>query len=160
MNESQYQFLLKRYPINHPYHLPIVLARELQLKPRECFALQMNDISLRRREVVIRREVIHSHGRFKFRSVSPRHIPMNDVVYMELRVHLELIRQLRIPLNHKHYYNLNGYLSEFGLDEEEVFPLIIRPHDGSYISQRAIMNISKRYSWFKFHELSQKIHGD
>lgn len=142
--------IFDRFPEGHPCHIPLLLGYRCGLRLGEVYGLLTEDIDRHNKKLYVRRQIQFNDETNELylsdlKYCNPgeyRVIDLDTDTWRTLIRHIDRIEKSRPVMNHIQYYvDKNKVVNTKGGDP--IFFLNVRLSDGSYISPRTMMHVSR-----------------
>lgn len=141
--------IFDRFPEGHPCFIPLILGYRCGLRLGEAYGVLIDDIDRKGHKLYVRRQVqFNDNNELYFTDLkycNPgeyRVVDLDMDTWRILMRHITKIESSRIVMQHKQYYVSDNRI----MNEKEgkpIYPLNVRPVDGSYISPRTMQHVSR-----------------
>lgn len=142
--------IFDRFPEGHPCHIPLLLGYRCGLRLGEVYGLYIDDIDRMNKRLYVRRQIQFNDDTNELYLTAPKYcrpgeyrvIDLDSETCRVLSRHIDKIHKCRPVMNHIQYYISEDMIVNTKAGEPIYF-LNVRLSDGSYISPRTMMHVSR-----------------
>ena len=141
--------IFKRFPEGHPCFIPLILGYRCGLRLGEAYGVLIDDIDRKGHKLYVRRQIqFNDNNELYFTDLkycNPgeyRVVDLDMDTWRILMRHITRIESSRIVMQHKQYYVSDNRIMNTTAGKP-IYPLNVRPADGSYISPRTMQHVGR-----------------
>lgn len=145
--------IFERFPEGHPDFIPLLLGYRCGLRLGEAFGVMINDVDLKERCLTVRQQIQYDGEQNRLYFTDPKYcnpgetrtIYLDEDTWRILKRHIKKLTQCRVVLSYPTYYvTKERYFTDKNEPgAKEIYPLNIRPEDGTFIAPRTMQNVGR-----------------